>query len=112
MLPDKNRLPREIFTKLKSDGKVVQGNYLAVVYRINDVKNARFGITVSTKISKLATDRNRIKRMLRQIIKNLMPKINENYDILILTKRKIMESKDDVLSNDLENVLNKANLIL
>lgn len=107
MLPVPNRLPKEKFRELKL-ARPEQASYLAILKAENKEESSRFGIVVSTKISKLAVDRNRIKRQMRSAIKSLLPKLKANYDILILTKRNILDATDEVITKDLESALQKA----
>lgn len=111
MLASENRLPRLGFRELREKGKMVHGTYLSLVYIPNSLTASRFGIVVSTKISKLATRRVEVKRKLRDGIRNLLPKFTKSYDILILTKRSILDKDAGILENDLKEVFAKAKLI-
>lgn len=53
----------------------------------NGVKNSsvRFGIVVSKQVAAKATERNRIKRLLREAVKNCMPEVRGAYDIVLVT---------------------------
>lgn len=63
---------RSFYTKIL--GFKVLGNRLAV---------SRFGIVVGNKISKKSTDRNRLKRQLREILQAQIGKISPGYDLVI-----------------------------
>jgi len=44
----------------------VSDRHLTLFFRVNDLKHARLGLAISKKVSKLAVDRNRIKRLARE----------------------------------------------
>lgn len=60
--------------------------------RLHPVKNdqtpisTRIGLSISKKVSKLAVKRNRIKRQLRAILRQLLPHIDPNWKIVIIVR--------------------------
>lgn len=65
-------------------GRVVRGPVISTKYIRNDRRQTyRAAIVVSKKISKLATDRNRIRRRVYEAIRLLAPKIDGAYDIVV-----------------------------
>jgi ribonuclease P protein component len=70
----------------------------------------RFGFVVSNKISKEATKRNRIKRLMREAVKKLLPEIKEGMNIIFLVRQKLLlKSKEEVFS-EVKSALTKAGL--
>lgn len=51
-----------------------------------DVAAARFGLVISNKIEKSAVRRNKIKRLIRQAIQELLPEIKPGFDVVVLVK--------------------------
>ncbi|OQA04987.1 MAG: ribonuclease P [bacterium ADurb.Bin400] len=47
----------------------------------------RFGYIISSKVIKKATRRNDIKRKLRRISRELLPRIKPGYDVVVIVKR-------------------------
>lgn len=86
MLPDKNRLKKKKdFEKVFKEGKGFKEDPLILKVKKNKSKKLRFGFVVSRKVSKKAVVRNKIKRRLREVIKERIKKINGNFDIIIIT---------------------------
>lgn len=84
MLPDKNRLKKDAdFQKTWKRGASFYTKTLGFKILQNGLSVSRFGIVVSTKISKLATVRNRLKRQLREIIHEKIKEIYPGYDLVI-----------------------------
>ena len=73
MLPKKFRLPAKDFKRQYQRGKKIRGRYGMFVVSDNDVGNPRFGFVVSKKVGN-AVERNRVTRVLRAIV---MDVINE-----------------------------------
>ena len=63
-LPKKNRLKKKKdFEEVFKKGKAVRGNFLFVRYLKNSLQFPRFAFVVSSKVSKKAVARNRIRRL-------------------------------------------------
>ena len=75
------------FQKVLKKGECKRSNLLFVVFLKNELQNSRFGFVVSLKVSKKATERNLIKRRLREIVRLNLDKIKEGYDIVIIAKK-------------------------
>ncbi len=85
MLALRNRLKRQRdFENVFKTGKGFKQSSLYLKFQKNDLESTRFGFIVSKKFSKKAVERNRAKRVLREIIKIELPKIKTGLDIVIL----------------------------
>ncbi|MEC7831188.1 MAG: ribonuclease P protein component [Pseudomonadota bacterium] len=83
----------------KSSSLVVQ------FYNRGDTSGPRYGITASKKIGN-AIKRNKAKRRIRHLIKNLLPKYGKNgYDYVFVAKDKVIESPWDSLLQETETIL-------
>jgi len=65
----------------------------------------RFAFIVSNKISKRATARNRVKRLLREAVRPMLPTIAPGYDIIVWASAGIIGQTGDVLVHDLSQCL-------
>ena len=88
-LPKHNRLKRKKdFESVFKKGKAVKGDFLFVRYLKNSLGFPRFAFVVSSKVSKKAVVRNRIRRILseaaRMELKNIEPR-----DIIMIADKKI-----------------------
>lgn len=72
----------------------------------------KFGIVVSKKIDKRAVVRNRIKRIFRSILFDLMQQIISGHDILFITRPAITGKTREEISEQIIESLRKAGLIL
>ncbi|ACK69352.1 ribonuclease P protein component [Gloeothece citriformis PCC 7424] len=70
-----------------------------------------FGISVSQKVSKKAVIRNRIKRLIRQAIRELLPQISNGWKVVIVIRPGSVECKYDRFLRELKQLLIKAEII-
>jgi len=112
MLPKENRLSaKDNFDRIKREGKTFQAeSFSAVLYKREDDKPIKIGIIVSNKISKSAVVRNRIKRILKDILLPNIAILKKGFSILFLVKRKIILKTKDELSLETTMLLEKMNL--
>ncbi|HRY63095.1 MAG TPA: ribonuclease P protein component [Patescibacteria group bacterium] len=70
----------------------------------------RFGIIISTNISKKATARNLLKRQIRTIIRKNLANIKDNLDIIINTKPASLVLNYQELEQELLFLFNQAHI--
>jgi len=88
MLPLKNRLGRENFQLLFKKGRRVNFDFFTVVYSNQEVfKKNKFGIVVSSAVSKKSVLRNKLKRKVRVIVLKLSESFNSPRGIIIIFKK-------------------------
>lgn len=112
MLPKENRLKGvEIEQLLKTNKKPVFSSSFSLIIGKKNINKTQFGFVVSTKISKKAVKRNKVKRLLRKIVRELLPNIKNGYQVVVLTKRSIVDKKENDLKKEFEKSLNSHGLI-
>jgi len=111
MLPSENRLfKKSDFEKVKKEGKLLSGELFGILVLKNQEKNSRFGFIVSSKISPKAVLRNKVKRLLRETVRKLLPEIKRGYDFLFLAKKKMVEAGLLEATDECRRLLGKADL--
>ncbi|PJE67443.1 ribonuclease P protein component [Candidatus Shapirobacteria bacterium CG10_big_fil_rev_8_21_14_0_10_40_9] len=112
MLPRINRLiKKEDFDKAKKEGERLQGRFFGVLILKTKNNFSRFGFIFSTKLTKKATQRNRTKRLFREGVQKISPKIQPGYDIIFLGKKDSLKKSFFEVSQEVERIFKKANLI-
>lgn len=104
MLASNNRLTKnDDIEKVKKEGKLFQRSLFGViVLKKSPKENSRFGFIVSTKISKHAPQRNRIKRALREAVRHHLYIIGKGYDIVFLPKKETARKSTDELMKEVK----------
>jgi ribonuclease P protein component len=78
----------------------------------NGLDVSRVGIVVSTKVAKKATQRNLIKRRLREIVRLKMDQIKKSYDLMMIARPGLADLKYQELKREVELVLKKLQILI
>ena len=102
MLPEKNRLSKKKdFDKVFKKGKSSFDGLLGVKMLKNEQEFTRFGIIVSSKVSKKAVIRNKIKRRIRNIIAKNYNSGADAKNVVIISLPKILGKKYNEIEKSL-----------
>jgi ribonuclease P protein component len=114
VLPNQNRLRRrEDFAKVYASGDRYRGTYLnlRIFLDNNPPLITRIGIVVSKKVSKLAVSRNRFKRQLRAIFRQLLSQLKEGLQIVVTVNPVQGKPSYQEIWDDLKSLLVKAKVL-
>jgi len=97
-------------------GRSFYAPVLMLKVKANELPVSRFTVIVSNRVSKKATQRNLIKRRIREIVRLLLPKMETGADVAILASPKMISTQGKVLgyqdmTREIEAVLKKARLL-
>lgn len=111
MLPLENRLKKEKeFEAVFKGGRTLKGKNVFLRYLINGTDKTKVGFVVSKKISKLAVERNKIKRRMREIVRLKKKEIKDGLSIIIISLPQIKSEGYKEIKEDLESLLSKQEL--
>ncbi len=111
MLAKQHRLKRnKDFESTFKKGKAFNGRFLFLKLRRNNLEVSRFGFVIGKKASKKSTVRNRVKRLLREVIGARLKKIKPGFDIIILVKPEIIIKSYQEIEKEVEGLLKKVEL--
>lgn len=112
MLAKKHRLTdTNDFKKVQKEGKVFQSADFGIAFfDRQDDDPSRFGFVVSTKISKDASDRNRIRRAMSEAVRTSALDIKNGLDIVFLAKLSVARSPTDKIMRDVKSALKEGGL--
>ncbi|WP_019498320.1 ribonuclease P protein component [Pseudanabaena sp. PCC 6802] len=114
MLPAKHRLRRrQDFATVYAKGDRYSGRYLRLrVYNTTNLGFAsQIGIVISKKVSKSAVIRNRIKRQLRAICRQLLSQLKQGLQIVVTVSTLDGSPSYTQLGNDLTKLLIEAQVL-
>lgn len=87
------------------------GRYVGIHYlKRGDQKETRIGIVAGKKIGG-AVARNRVKRVLREIILRYQDFLEEGYDVVLVARKKAVTAEFQKLSADVINLLKGCGLL-
>ncbi len=114
MLPRKHRLRRRRdFNRVYRKGIRLHSRHLTLrAYKLttsptNDESPTQVGISISTKVNKRATVRNRIKRQIKAAMFHLLPKIAGNWLIIVSVRPGTIECDYWQFLRELEEMIKK-----
>jgi ribonuclease P protein component len=113
MLAKKYRLTgRSVLEEVKKGGSLYQADSFGILVRKRtEDEPSKFAFIVSTKISKIAVDRNKAKRRLREAVKQNIEKVVNGYDVIFLAKKKTLEKKSEEITSEVNKVFKESGLI-
>ncbi|MBL7036820.1 ribonuclease P protein component [Candidatus Microgenomates bacterium] len=113
MLPSKYRLKkRSSFARVELQGNISQFPSFGMgTIERKDLEPTLFGFVISTKISKLAVTRNKIKRILSDAVRVNYESIKPGYDVVFLVKPIAAKKESGVLTSEVMQALQKTNLL-
>lgn len=113
MLPFKSRLiKRRDFDRVHKTGRFFSQDNIAIKAVDNGLRESRIGFVVGIKFSKRATERNIIKRQLRDIFRLFLSELRPGFDVVVMIRKKEQEKiKFEELKKNTEEVLKKSGLL-
>ena len=107
MLPQKERLSRELFNRSFSVGKRIHLPYLQLI--VDSTSSSFHGsVVVSKKVYKKATDRNKLRRQLYAIMSTFYREHVSKATCIIIVKPNIKEVPRLKIREDLQELLKKT----
>lgn len=82
--------------------------FFLLKYTRNGLPYNRYGFVVSKKVSKKATDRNKAKRRLRDIVRTSPQSNKKGYDAVLVVKKGIVQARFSEIKNAARSALEKA----
>lgn len=98
------------FKEVYNKGNSVVDRFLVLYILPNNRQENRFGLSVGKKVGKAVT-RNRYKRILRELCRINIDRIENGYDCVIIARPRVLEADYKILEKSFFKLLNKANLL-
>ena len=108
MLTKPHRLTqKKDFARLSTQGRSVFGPFVTMRVRSSSEVGPRIAFITSTKVFKLSVDRNRVKRRLRAILRELLPEVPKNIHLLFVVKPEALGASHVDLVAEIRRLLGK-----
>src|SRR6266436_2329937 len=107
MLQQENRLSKKSdFENVKQSGRFISSKDFTISFlNRKDKEEPRIGFIVSKKISTKAHERNRVKRILREIIRKNLGLVKDGVDCVIIVKPSILHASHVTLEKEIKDVI-------
>ena len=111
-LPKRRRLSaRAEFQRIYAEGHRYDGRLLAAFLRKNDLSEHRLGVTASTKAIGNSVERNRAKRLLRELFRRSageMSSLRQSYDWVLNAKRALLNSNEELRFREFRKIVGQV----
>jgi len=112
MLSSKHRIvEKKDFKKIFRNGRGAKESFLVLKVLPNNLGYSRFAFIVSSKVSKKAVERNRIKRRLRYIIKKRLPYVQGGVDGIFIALPGIKEKSFSEVEKTVTIILKRLRVL-
>ncbi|MEB3103237.1 ribonuclease P protein component [Ferviditalea candida] len=102
---------RDDFNKVYRFGKsVANRQFVLYVMKRRETEAFRLGVSVSKKVGN-AVVRNRIKRLIKEIVRANRGKIPEHYDLIIIARKPSAGMEYDQMEKSILHILRKSSLL-
>ncbi|MFZ5845477.1 MAG: ribonuclease P protein component [Patescibacteria group bacterium] len=108
MLPKSHRLPASEIPAVLKQGRKITIPVGQLIFRRTQNSVSRFAFVVATRVDKRATVRNRLKRLLREAVRHLLPRIKPGYDTIVIARTNFFNSTQPEVEVMVKEMLIKA----
>lgn len=112
MLPIKNRVKKESFSKIMKEGVFVLSEHFSL--RLLDRKDAKpslFALVVPNKVQKTSVGRHLLKRKMSAVVEKVFPNLKTGYSVIIFAKKDIARSPFGEMEKEILGLLKKAKVL-
>jgi len=99
------------FKRVRRFGKSYAHPLVVLVVSPTNGDRTRIGVAAGQSVGN-AVHRNRAKRLLREAIRPLLSKLKPGWNIILISRKPILEAKLPEIQNSLQQLFSKANLII
>lgn len=107
-----NRLrDRRDFRRVFKHGKSVANRHFVVYKKSKRISGVRIGISVSKKVAKHAVDRNRMKRLIKEVLRQWIEQLPPDCDLVIIARGSSVHLGYKQVEQSLRHLFSKAKLL-
>jgi|SRR4051812_17716191 ribonuclease P protein component len=111
-LPKRCRLrARSEFQKVYAEGQRYDGRLMAAFLRKNEFPEHRLGVTASTKAVGKSVDRNRARRLLREVFRrspNELNALRQKYDWVFNARKSLLSSTEELRFREFRRIVEQV----
>ena len=110
MLPRSKRISIQLFKDIVHKGEVIHSPYF-IARCVKSDKKSRFAVSVSKKVAKTAVLRNKIRRQVYSIIRDIFPSLSANQKVVLMMKSGVDKASLNSIKLEIEKTFVKCGLL-
>lgn len=99
------------FQRVRQQGRSITSRLLILAWMPNNAAQLHIGFVVSKRVSKLAVERNRLKRLLGEAIRPFLGELTPGLDIVLSARKDTLTADLRALEQDIPALLRRARLL-
>jgi ribonuclease P protein component len=99
------------FQRVRQQGRSMTSRLLILAWVPNELGKLRIGFVVSKRISKLAVERNRVKRLLGEAIRRHLTELPSGWDLVLSARNGVTTADLHAFEEDIVSLLHRARLL-
>jgi ribonuclease P protein component len=100
----------EDFARLRQEGYTVQNRWMLLSMIPNGLSHNRYGFVTAKRLGK-AVVRNRVRRLIRESVRALHPKLAIGHDMVIIARQPIVEQPYVEVARSVSELCHQAGLL-
>lgn len=105
MLPRAHRLPSFEISRVTREGKRIHSHGITFIYSVG---KSRFAFIVSTKVDKRAVVRNRLRRLMSESVRLIIPEISQAIDCVVIGSKQLVGKSQKEVSEIIGEVIRET----
>ena len=105
--PDARLRKRHEFKRLQGKESKIHAKHFLIVISPTNREQSRIGITVTTKVDKRAVQRNRIKRVIREVFRHFRSELLGTFDIVAIARQNAGDCSSEQIREEILGALKK-----
>jgi ribonuclease P protein component len=101
---------KEDFARLRREGRVYHSRHITLSLGANGLEHNRYGIITSKQLGN-AVKRNRVRRLLREAVRQLHPRLANGFDVILIARRETVGQPFWAVCRIVEELCRKAGLV-
>jgi ribonuclease P protein component len=99
------------FARMRREGRAYQSQYLRISVLRNGLPHNRYGFITSKQLGNAVT-RNRVRRLLRESVRLLHPRLHVGYDVVLVARQPVSQEPFGTFQRIVEELCHQAGLVL
>ena len=112
MLPPKNRADRKLLMQILKEGKSFFSNNIFLKTTPISQNNSVFVFVVPAKAIKKASDRNKLKRRARHVVKTILGEIKKGVGVVVFFKKGVKNKSFYEIREEMTQLFKKGGVLL